>query len=111
MVNFWNYFIIHPLRILYRQSPYFGWNGLDSSTICAEVTSVRALHWEDVGEAECDSLIERRFDAVIDVSMAVSRLILLTLFLSEVYSLTRYFVYRKIEVFLRDKKSNRRIKW
>ena len=55
--------IKQPCEVIYRNAPAVigGWEGRESTDICAQLTGTKAIFWGGDNMAECSAMIDRRF--------------------------------------------------
>ena len=75
--------LVEPMRTLFFHGPALGGygflNGVAPADACAAITGISAVVWagSDTPRAECDALLERRFDSFAQATIAAAYLVVL----------------------------------
>ena len=86
--------IEEPIRLLYLNLPYLGWDGLIPSEICYQITGVNQHHCDHIGYYECDSIIEGKISSKLTAIKCILWLSLVTNATKDTYVYLRYIMRR-----------------
>ena len=106
-------FFVEPLRRLYFDAPSIGsiggWGGSEDSDICAQITNVPAVHWQNDGSYQCVVLLNKRFDTYLSVIVNWGKIYIFIIALHELYLLLKmlfFFSIRKTSLFTLERMKN-----